>query len=181
VGFDASAKPSYNLRMQVPPEYVSWLAQLGFREIRFGYGGIELFSPEVLDAAQIGYSRSAEGESFCDGKPGSWRPEWLAIGQDTLLGDPIILDTSIRELPVMTAIHGEGSWDPKVIAETLRGFGEALREIKRASGGREHPVALEQNPPPEDERRLVLARIRNAIGPRAEIEFWRGMLEEEEE
>jgi hypothetical protein len=167
--------------VQVPPEYISWLARLGFREISFGYGGITLFTPEEIDYAQTGYSRSADGESFCDGKPGSWRPEWITIGHDTLLGDPIILDTSTREFSVMTAIHGEGSWDPEVITGSLAGFGDALREVKRASVGREHPVALEQNPLPEDERRFILARIRNAIGPRADIDFWRGLLEGEAE
>ncbi|HET7871377.1 MAG TPA: hypothetical protein VFL42_02625 [Terriglobales bacterium] len=167
--------------MHVPPEYVSWIAKLGFREISFGSGGIKLYTPEELDDAQIGYSRSAEGKSFCDGTTGSWNAEWIAIAYDTGLGDLIILDTSISELPVMTALHGEGSWDAKIIAGSLAGFGEALREVQRASVGRESPVALEQNPLPEDQRRDILARIRIAIGQRADIDFWGGLLETEEE
>lgn len=106
-------------KMQVPPEYVSWLTQLPFCEISFGYGGIRLFTPEEMDDGQVACSRSPEGKSFFDGQPGSWKPEWIAIGHDTLLGDPIILDTSIRELAVMTAMHGTGSWDPVIIAGSL--------------------------------------------------------------
>ncbi len=55
--------------MLLPPCYTSWLTQHGLHEISFGYGGIELFAFEGMDDAQIGYSRSAEGKSFCDGKP----------------------------------------------------------------------------------------------------------------
>ena len=63
--------------MKLPPEYTRWLNALGFDEISFGCGGVKLFSVDEMDEAQVGYSRSAEGKSFCDGKPGSWRPEWI--------------------------------------------------------------------------------------------------------
>ena len=119
--FDAAAR--YNLRVKLPPDYVRWLHELGFDEISFGCGGIKLFTAEEIDEAQVGYSRSIDGKSFCDGKRGSWRPEWITIGYDTALGDPIILDTSTPQLRVMTAMHGEGSWDPKVIADSLPRFG----------------------------------------------------------
>ena len=164
--------------MQLPPDYISWLHHLGFDEISFGCGGVKLFTIEELDEHQIGYSRSAEGKSLCDGKPGSWRPEWIVIGHDTAMGDPIILDTSSRwpsqGLRVMTAMHGEGAWDPKVIADSLHGFADALRALKEASVGREYPVALEQNPLSEKERERVVERFRKAIGE-GDMEFWKAI------
>src|SRR5215467_366979 len=102
--------------MKIPPNYPQWLESLGFSEVCFGYTGLKLFSLDELEGSQIGYSISAEGNSFCDGLPGAWKSEWIAIGRDTLCGDPIILNTARPELPVMTAIHGEGSWDPSPIA-----------------------------------------------------------------
>jgi hypothetical protein len=158
--------------MHLPPAYALWLSQLAFHDVSFSYSGIELLAPEEIDDAQVGYSRSAEG------KPGSWRPEWIVIGRETALGDPIILDNPSPDLRVMSAMHGEGAWKPVVIAASLAGFGDALRELKRASVGRETPAALEQNPLSSDQRELILPRMRAAIGPEADIEFWRAMVEE---
>jgi hypothetical protein len=103
--------------MNVPFEYPTWFESLGFTEIAFGYAGLKLLSPAELEEGQTGYSLSDEGESLCDGKPGSWKAEWIAIGYDTSLGDPIILDTSSAQ--IMTAMHGEGSWEPYSIAKSL--------------------------------------------------------------
>jgi hypothetical protein len=52
-----------------------------------------------------------------------------------------------------------------------------LKEIKRASPGRESPAALEKNPLPEEERRLILDMIRKASGDGINLEFWRLILE----
>ena len=52
----------------------------------------------------------------------------------------------------MTAMHGEGSWEPEPIAKSLSALAIALRAIKDISVGREHPVALEQNPLSDSER-----------------------------
>src|ERR1041385_6324606 len=108
--------------MPPPPEYVPWLESLGFNEISFGYGGLKLFLPGELDDGQVGYSRSREGDSLCDGAAGSWKPEWTAIGYETLMGNPIILDMSGSSLRVATAMHGEGAWEPDPIATSLRAF-----------------------------------------------------------
>jgi hypothetical protein len=66
--------------MPMPPKYAAWLQSIGFTQISFGYAGIKLLLPEEFDDGQTGYSISAEGQSFCDGKEGSWRAEWLVIG-----------------------------------------------------------------------------------------------------
>lgn len=124
--------------MKIPPEYPQWLESLGFTEVSFGSGGLQLFPLDELNEGQTGYSKSPEGKSLCDGAPGSWKPEWTVIGNDTSVGDPIILDTASPGLRVMTAMHGEGSWEPYTIATSLRVFAFALRIIKKSSEGREY-------------------------------------------
>jgi hypothetical protein len=161
--------------MIIPFEYTAWFESLGFDEIAFGYAGLKLLSPDELEEGQAGYSLSEEGESLCDGKPGSWKAEWIAIGYDTSLGDPIILDTSNGQ--IMDAMHGEGSWEPYAIAKSLQAFAVALKEIKRASTGREYPVALENNPLPDEERDRILDMIRTASGDGINLEFWRLIME----
>jgi hypothetical protein len=164
--------------MTVPPQYAPWLASLGFHEIRFDTGGLKLFTPEELEERQVGYSRSREGKSFCDGRPGSWQPEWLAIGYETGLGDPIFLDTSVPALPVLTAMHGAGSWEPETISLSLQDFATALRAFQEVSVGRESPVALERNPLSPEERESALQRIAGAHGDEIGMAFWEALLED---
>ncbi len=161
--------------MIIPSKYATWFESLGFNEIAFGYAGLKLLSPDELEEGQTGYSSSSAGEALCDGKPGSWKAEWIAIGYDTSLGDPIILDTSNAQ--IMTAMHGEGSWEPHPIAKSLHAFGIALKEIQRASTSREHPAALENNPLSEEERDRILDMILTASGDGINLEFWRLILE----
>src|SRR5262249_30688813 len=159
-------------RMFLPPQYASWLERLGFEEISFGYSGIKLFSPAELDERQIGYSRGADGQSFCDGRPGRWQPEWLVSGYETTCGDPICLDTSCESLPVLTAMHGQGVWDPDLVAVSLQAFGQTLQLVCEIGIGREYPVALEENPLPEQELGRVLRRIGQLNGGEIGMDFW---------
>ena len=161
----------------VPREYSHWIESFSHREINFGYGGLKLFAPEEIEEGQVGYSRSAEGASFCDGMPGSWKSEWIVIGLDTLVGDPIILDTSSSVLPVMTAAQGEESWDPDLISASLSAFDKAMKMIQRLSVGRENPVELEKNPLPDEGKARALEAIRALNGNEAGLEFWKLMLE----
>ncbi|HET9364753.1 MAG TPA: hypothetical protein VFP71_07120 [Candidatus Angelobacter sp.] len=163
----------------IPREYSNWIESFSHREISFGYGGLKLFAPEEIEEGQVGYSRSAEGASFCDGMPGSWKSEWIVIGFDTLVGDPIILDTSNSALPVMTAAQGEESWEPDLISASLSAFDAAIKTIRRLSAGRENPVELEQNPLTAGERDQALESIQAANGDDFDIEFWALMLESE--
>jgi hypothetical protein len=164
--------------MTVPPQYAPWLASLGFHEISFDAGGLKLFTPEELEEHQVGYSCSQEGKSFCDGRPGSWQPEWLVIGYETGLGDPIFLDTSLPALPVLTAMHGEESWEPRPISLSLEGFATALRAFREISIGREDPAGLEENPLSSEERARALQRIAGAHGDEIDMGFWELLLGE---
>jgi len=174
---DCSNQVQYPTAVTIPLEYGPWFESLGFSEISFGCGSLELFGPDELEDRQVGYSRSSDGQSFCDGAPGSWKPEWIAIGCDTALGDPILVDTSGPGSPVMTAMHGEGSWDPHIIALSLKDFAVALRALKEISVGREYPVALEQNPLSPDEKDRALRLIGADKHKEIDMDFWDAMLE----
>jgi hypothetical protein len=162
--------------MTVPPQYAPWLDSLGFQEISYDVGGLKLFTPEELEEAQVGYSRSAEGQSFCNGDPESWKPQWLVIGHETALGDPIFIDTSASGLPVLTAMHGEGAWEPRMIALSLEDFAVALSAFQKISVGRENPVALEQNPLSPQERDRALRQIAGTKQDEIDMDFWEAML-----
>lgn len=166
--------------MNIPEEYNRCFESLPFHEISFGYAGLKLFSAAEMDEGQVGYSRSEGGESFCDGGDGgdgSWKAEWIVIGYDTLGGDPLILDTSRPNFPVMTAMHGEGRWDPRVIALSLEAFAFGLKTVHRLSAGREDPVQLEQNPLSAEEREQALQAIQGNNNGEIDLEFWSLILE----
>jgi hypothetical protein len=164
--------------MSIPDEYASWFRSLGFDEINFGYAGLKLTSPDEIDNAQIGYSRSPEGMSLCGAEDsGAWKASWTVIGTEVLAGDPIFLDDSGPSLRVMTAMHGEEFWEPRIIASSLPSFAVALKTVRQLSAGRENPVELEQNPLSSDEREEAMQTIATANSEEIDLEFWSSILE----
>jgi hypothetical protein len=99
------------------------------REVSIGYETIRIFRPEDIASMQAGYSRSPDGTSLVGSGAGDWLPQWTVIGCGEMCGDPIFVDTSAAGFPVFTAIHGEGRWDAKKIAVSLKAFGEALAAL----------------------------------------------------
>ena len=159
--------------MEIPDAFVRWRERLEDGGVSFGCGGIQLVEPRDLDAYQVGYSRTPEGRSLVGGK-GQWQPSWIAIGSETAMGDPIILDA--RTLRVLTAPHGEDTWEASPIADSPAGFGVALDVIRRLSAGRENPVMLEDNPLTSIERRTALVEILEA-NPGINPDFWEVFLD----
>lgn len=161
----------------VPDTYLRWRSSMPFDEISIGSGGLKLAQADRLKSAQIGYSISADGASFCSGHAGDWQPEWLVIGEDTGVGDPLILDT-IKNT-VLTAMNGVGEWEPVLIAVSVEGFAFALGQIRQLSVGREHPVAMARNPIPAHTRDEALASIA-AANPNVHMQFWELLIKEDE-
>jgi hypothetical protein len=148
----------------VPEHYLALRQTLGFDEVSLGWRTVTLIPAEELSEAQAGYSG-----------PG-WASSWLVIGYEDQLGDPIFVDRAVDSLPVFTAAHGEGEWDPVPIADSFDSFVAGLREVASVSAGREHPVGLETNPLPDAERQRVLLRIQE-LNPHADLEFWESWFE----
>jgi hypothetical protein len=161
--------------MEVPAAYIKKRQGIPIDEVSYGVGGIKLFNATELDEGQVGYSITAEGESLCGYEEGDWRPTWLVIGYDTAVGDPLFIDTSDPALPVLTAVHGQGTWEPSRIAVSIDTFTHSLNEFARVAKGRNNPAQLESNPLPDNERAAFLKHAMEMNG--FEPEFWSVQLE----
>lgn len=83
---------------------------------------IHLFSREEIEEGQLGYSIDEDGNSLTGDNEGDWKENWYVIGYDELVGDPIFIDIKNKKYPVMTAMHGEGDWEPEVIFWSFNKF-----------------------------------------------------------
>jgi hypothetical protein len=163
--------------VKVPAPLLNLLDELTSHEVSYGFTGLKLLEAEEAFAGQIGYSVSPDGQSFCGTKPGDWRANWFVVGHDTELGDPIFIDLAAAGSPVFTAAHGDGAWDPKLVAISLQAFARCWREFAVIARGRANPAELEINPLPGAERRAYLDRIKE-INEGIEAELWAALLED---
>ena len=144
-------------------KYLALREGVDLDEVSLGFRTVTLLPPDELGAAQEGY----EGEG--------WSPSWLVIAQEDELGDPIFTDTASDRLPVFTAPHGEGDWNPVQIADSFQGFVAGLAAVASVSDSREHPIGLEANPLSDAERTEVLGTVRTE-NPGSDSEFWESWL-----
>ena len=151
-------------------------ATQGVSDVALGYRTVVIARPEGLDDAQIGYSRAPDGADLTGPDDGAWDRSWVVVGYEDQCGDPVFIDTALWDWPVYTAMHGEGTWDPSQIAVSFESFLSALARVRKASAGRETPVALENNPLSDSERSDLLASIA-AANPGCELAFWESWLE----
>lgn len=164
--------------MELPNGYGQFRDQIPFDEISLGYSGIELFPLKTIGSEQIGYSVDPTGQSLCTNEPGSWKPAWVVIGRDSCVGDPIILDSASVDHMVLTAAHGEGQWNPYPISVSILAFQATLQAVAQIACGRESPVAIENNPLPDELRDATLSAI-SALNPGMDIDYWELFLENE--
>lgn len=102
-------------------------------EVYFGCQGLNIIQSNNLTEIQLGYSTHPDGSDLCGENEGDWLREWVVIGTDTEVGDPFFVDSSNPELPVYTAMHGMGTWEPDLVAKSLKSFIEALHYLKSLS------------------------------------------------
>lgn len=145
-------------------------------EVTLGYQSLKLFGTEELEEAQLGYGVGQSGEVLAGDNEGDWKSSWLVIAREELLGDPLFIDLDEEQLPVYTAAHGEGTWNPIMVSFSFRGFIQALGEINDIAEGRRSPVQLEQNPLSDAERETALSKIAEMNGG-VFFEFWESWFE----
>jgi len=148
-------------------------------DISLGYNEISFFDPLKLQDEQIGFSSDMEGNTLVTGNEGDWKEEWIVIANDEM-GDPIIIDTSTPQLTVLSASHGEGAWEPFIIADSLDNFQNIISILNKISDNRTTPVDLEKNPISNNERQNVLIHIKQQ-NPHTELSFWQDYLENDDE
>ncbi len=145
------------------------------KDISFGYSDINFLNHKQISEEQVGYSFDTNGKSLVNGNDGDWQEEWLVIASDGL-GDPVMVDTNSPNLVVLTASHGEGTWEPFIIADTLDNFIDIINMLTVVSKNRTSPVELEKNPISAKERQRILTEIRNQ-NPDTEMSYWESMFE----
>lgn len=158
-------------------QYLEVRNQTELQSVSFGYRAVTLLNEADLAAAQVGYSVDAEQRSLTGSEEGDWKATWLVIANEDQCDDPIFTDLAAEELPVYTAMHGQGEWQPELIADSFGGFIQILEMIQTIATGRGNPVELEANPLPVDEAQAVLARIAQ-VNPKSTADFWEGWLAE---
>ena len=159
--------------------YLAARQRTALHEVSFGLRDLRLYGPAELDSAQLGFRDDGEGNDLTGTSEGDWRPEWFVVAHEGVFGDPIFVDTSRPELPIYTAMHGEGDWVPEQIADSFDGFVAALMAVAAVSGGREHPVGLAAHPLSEAERAQTVLRVKVA-NPNTDLGWWMAWLEEPE-
>jgi len=169
------------INQTLPSAVINTIVSLPKTTVDFGFGGIELFNSETIAQEQIGYSVSATGESFCGDKAGSWKSNWLVVGRELVCGDPLILDTSKPKFSVLTAEHGTGSWDAKVIAPSFEAFAASLKAFSDLAQSRTNPVELENNPITAQERSKFLEQLSQLNQLETAIDFWEDIIEDDED
>jgi hypothetical protein len=157
---------------KAPEWYADWRAALYFDAVGYGVGGLELFRPDHVPRGQLGFAVASDGESLAGIGPGDWRPEWIVIGHETACGDPIFASDEAPH-PVSSAIRGEGSWDPKLVAPSIEAFAQCLRAFQGFAAGRSSPVELDANPPTPEQQAQFLTVIRRLTnGDQDALGFW---------
>jgi hypothetical protein len=158
--------------LNVPEQFLRERAAAGFDRIEYGVGGIVLLDSARLAEGQIGYSVTPEGTTLIGGGDGDWHSDWLVIGCESACGDPIFMSV-IPPYPVFTAMHGQGSWDPKLVAPSIDVFWECLRRFRHFAEARSYPVQLEANPPSHDEITTYLQDVGRLCNGNADaVDFW---------
>jgi hypothetical protein len=150
-------------------EIATKLKALSMPSVSLGYRTLHIADTGRLQAAQLGYSRSSDGQDLTANEPGAWQPSWVVIGHEDECGDPIFVDTADVGWPVFTAAHGEGYWRPRMIAQSLGQFSEALHHLKPLTAGRENPMEFERNPFGDVD--VVVEKIGTLTGCPAAV-FW---------
>jgi hypothetical protein len=163
--------------VNLPSRYNEVRAALPVDEVAYGSGGIKLFRAAEIEQGQVGYSVAPDGKSLCSRDRGAWRPNWTVIGYETACGDPLFIDTDDSALPVLTAIHGEGSWEPQPVAISFDAFVRSLEEFARISEGRTNPAERDNSPLSDAERDSFLQRVTELNGAQFQPDFWAVLLE----
>ena len=154
------------------------LPPLKSTDVSIGYSGIELVNESEITSHQIGYSVTSDGESLIGNGAENWKANWVVIGHETGCGDPIFIDSNRPDYPVYTAMHGSGSWEPKIICRTYDSFIRIIEKLEKLAAGREYPTRLEEKPMTQTEYDEFLSFVME----NAEIEdthFWGLMISDD--
>ena len=94
------------------------------------------------------------------------------IGHERACGDPIFASEETPH-PVFSAMHGEGSWEPKLVAPSIEAFAECLKAFQGFAAGRSSPFEIGANPPTPEQQAQFLTVIRTLSNDNQDgLGFW---------
>ncbi|MFB6727880.1 thiamine transporter [Bacillus mobilis] len=82
------------------------------QDIELGSYEIYLFSENELEKGQIGYRYDKHKNSLISEEHGKWKEEWIVIGYETDMGDPVFVNVADDAYLVYTAERGTETWQP---------------------------------------------------------------------
>ncbi len=163
----------YHLDVQKTPDwYVEWRAAFDIDTVEYGGIGFRLFRSNEIPEGRVGFAVTTDGRSLMGSAPGDWRSEWVVIGHDTGCGDPVFA-SDVPPHPVFAAMHGQGYWEPKLVAPSLDAFGHCLTLFQRFAAHRSITDEVHANPPTPAEQAQFLTLIRSLTdGDNDALGFW---------
>jgi hypothetical protein len=128
-------------KLRLPRRYREFLAKCDpvSLETRTPAECVRLLAAAELLGEQAGFCLDDAGELIAQPRPSGWRPSWVIIGHNTLLGDPYFLDVSATDAegdcPVYTAMSGTDTWQPRLCASSFATFLRILAVGMNVAGG----------------------------------------------
>jgi len=119
-------------------------------DLFMGIGGVEFIPAARIERGQIGYAGAG------------WNADWLVVAREMACGDPIFVDRARPELPVLTAMHGMGTWKAIQIAPSWQAFLNAIEMIRPFTKGRDRRVDVASLP--AEERESMLRSLQTTLG-----------------
>ncbi|WP_315113102.1 hypothetical protein [Clostridium intestinale] len=162
--------------MKIPENFIRLVQDNSKLNVSLGYDDIYLFKVDNIEKEQVGYSIDRDGNSLILNEEGSWKANWLIIGFNENSGDSYFIDTSSNDYPLYISMHGEGAWNPTMIADSYMNFIDILTELQRLSRGRENPVALELNPIPSKDIEKFISGIESK-NMKSEVWYWENLFD----
>lgn len=147
----------------------------------FGFAGFAMESRGNFDKAQLGYRTHPDGHDLTGDSAGSWKDSWYVVGRDTVVGDPFFVDLNAENLPVYTAMHGTGSWEPSLVSSSLAGFMSALAYLQGKSGQDADLVEPDENTiSDKKELKKIYRHLISLCGEEASF-FWECFIEQHQD
>jgi hypothetical protein len=125
--------PKLAIDVVVPQSYCELRGTRDWRNVP-----LEIYPCAEIPDRQVGYRVAPDGTSLI--VPAGWKAEWTVIGHDELVGDPIFIDVHQAGFPVFTALHGEGVWEPFMIAKSAAVLFRSLDTVAAVREGRLDPA-----------------------------------------
>lgn len=105
------------------------LINLEYEKIK-DYVNLEIFSFDQLDECQVGFSIDPDGNSLVTNEEATWNDNWIVIANETLCGDPIIIELNEDGYPVSRLMHGMDNWDNgSFLAESMESLLYIFKDI----------------------------------------------------